>query len=67
VTTVLLIALLPPLLFLAFDRSERATREWRRPGMDTDVELLLSIRSGNRRQSSRDLWQLQVLAEVETS
>ena len=46
VTTVLLIALLPPLLILAFDRSERATREWLGLGMDTDVELLQSIRSG---------------------
>jgi RsiW-degrading membrane proteinase PrsW (M82 family) len=46
VTTVLLIAILPPLLILAFDRSERATREWLGLGMDTDVELLQSIRSG---------------------
>jgi RsiW-degrading membrane proteinase PrsW (M82 family) len=46
VTTVLLTALLPPALILAFDRSERATREWLGLGMDTDVELLQSIRSG---------------------
>jgi RsiW-degrading membrane proteinase PrsW (M82 family) len=46
VTTILLTALLPPLLILAFDRSERATREWLGVGMDTDVELLQSIRSG---------------------
>jgi RsiW-degrading membrane proteinase PrsW (M82 family) len=46
VATVLLIALLPPLLILAFERSERATREWLGLGLDTDVELLQSIRSG---------------------
>ncbi len=46
VTTVLIIAVLPPLLILAFDRSEKATREWLGLGMDTDVELLQSIRSG---------------------
>jgi RsiW-degrading membrane proteinase PrsW (M82 family) len=46
VTTILLIALLPPLLILAFGRSEQATREWLGLGMDTDVELLQSIRSG---------------------
>ena len=46
VTTVLIIAVLPPLLILAFDRSERATREWLGLGMDTDVEILQSIRSG---------------------
>ncbi len=43
----LLIALLPPLLILAFERSERATREWLGLGLDTDVELLQSVRSGS--------------------
>jgi RsiW-degrading membrane proteinase PrsW (M82 family) len=47
VTAVLLVAVLPPLVVLAFDRSERATREWLGLGMDTDVELLQSIRSGS--------------------
>ena len=47
VATVLLIALLPPLLILAFERSERATREWLGLGLDTDVELLQSVRSGS--------------------
>lgn len=51
VTTVLLVALLPPLFILAFERSERATREWLGLGMDTDVELLQSIRSGTIRES----------------
>jgi len=45
-STALLLALLPPLLIVAFGRSERATREWLGLGMDTDVELLQSIRSG---------------------
>ncbi len=46
VATVLLIALLPPLLILVFGRSERATREWLGLGLDTDLELLQSVRSG---------------------
>jgi hypothetical protein len=46
VTTILLVALLPPLLILAFGRSEQATRQWLGLGMDTDVELLQCIRSG---------------------
>ena len=45
-STALLLALLLPLLIVAFGRSERATREWLGLGMDTDVELLQSIRSG---------------------
>jgi protease PrsW len=49
--TALLLALLPPLVILAFDRSERATREWLGVGMDTDVELLQSIRSGAIRET----------------
>lgn len=44
--TAILLALLPPLVILAFGRSEQATREWLGLGMDTDVELLQSIRSG---------------------
>ena len=46
VATVLLIALLPPLLILVFGRSEKATREWLGLGLDTDLELLQSVRSG---------------------
>jgi RsiW-degrading membrane proteinase PrsW (M82 family) len=51
VTTVLLVALLPPLVVLAFERSERATREWLGLGMDTDVEVLQSIRTGSIAES----------------
>jgi RsiW-degrading membrane proteinase PrsW (M82 family) len=49
--TAVLLAALPPLVILAFERSERATREWLGLGMDTDVELLQSIRSGEIRET----------------
>jgi RsiW-degrading membrane proteinase PrsW (M82 family) len=46
VSTAILLVVLPPLVILAFGRSEQATREWLGLGMDTDVELLQSIRTG---------------------
>jgi RsiW-degrading membrane proteinase PrsW (M82 family) len=46
VATAVLLAVLPPLVILAFGRSEQATRDWLGLGMDTDVELLQSIRTG---------------------
>jgi RsiW-degrading membrane proteinase PrsW (M82 family) len=49
--TAVLLAALPPLVLLAFERSERATREWLGLGMDTDLELLQSIRSGEIRET----------------
>ena len=45
VSMVLLLAALPPLVLMVFDRSERATREWVGAGMDLDVELLRLILS----------------------
>lgn len=45
VATLLLLAVLPPLLLLTFDRSERATREWMGAGLDLDVELLKLVLS----------------------
>jgi len=50
-STALLLATLPPLVILAFERSEGATREWLGLGMDTDVELLQSIRTGEIAQT----------------
>jgi RsiW-degrading membrane proteinase PrsW (M82 family) len=47
VSAAVLLALLPLLLIGVFERSERVTREWLGLGMDTDVELLQSIRSGS--------------------
>jgi len=44
--TAVLMLVLPPLLVFAFERSERATREWLGLGLDTDVEVLQSIRTG---------------------
>ncbi len=38
--TVLLLLILPPLVLLVFQRSERATREWVVGGLDLDIELL---------------------------
>jgi RsiW-degrading membrane proteinase PrsW (M82 family) len=41
-----MLVLMPTLLFLAFDRSERATRDWLGHGFDSDAELLELIASG---------------------
>jgi protease PrsW len=38
--TALLLAVLPPLVVLVFQRSEHATRDWVGAGLDLDVELL---------------------------
>lgn len=40
VATLVLLAALPPLVLLVFERSERTTRDWVGSGMDLDVELL---------------------------
>jgi RsiW-degrading membrane proteinase PrsW (M82 family) len=45
VATLVLLAVLPPLVLLTFDRSERATREWMSAGLDLDVELLKLVLS----------------------
>ena len=43
--TALLLLLLPLLIVLVFQRSERATREWVTTGLDLDVELLQLVES----------------------
>jgi protease PrsW len=43
--TALLLLLLPLLIVLVFQRSERATREWVTTGLDLDVELLRLVES----------------------
>jgi protease PrsW len=45
--TLLLVALVPALLVLVFERSERATRSWLGIGFDTDAELLNLIAAGD--------------------
>jgi protease PrsW len=40
VATLLLIAILPPLVLQVYNNSERSTREWMTEGLDLDVELL---------------------------
>ncbi len=45
-TTALLLAGMPLLLGVVFERSERATRDWLGVGMDRDVEALEQILSG---------------------
>lgn len=45
VATLVLMAALPPLVLVTFERSERATREWMGDGLDLDVELLRLVLS----------------------
>jgi RsiW-degrading membrane proteinase PrsW (M82 family) len=45
VSTLLLLAILPPLMLLTFNRSETSTREWMSAGLDLDVELLRLVLS----------------------
>ena len=45
VATLLLIAVLPPLVLMTFEHSERSTREWVSAGMDLDMELLKLVLS----------------------
>lgn len=40
VATLLLIAILPPLMLITFEHSERSTKEWVSEGLDLDIELL---------------------------
>jgi len=44
--TAFLLVVMPLLLFLVFEYSERATREWLGAGLDLDMELLEQIMSG---------------------
>lgn len=45
VSMLVLLAVLPPLVLLVFERSERVTREWMSAGLDLDVELLKLVLS----------------------
>jgi RsiW-degrading membrane proteinase PrsW (M82 family) len=45
VATLLLLAILPPLVLMTFEYSETITREWMSDGLDLDVELLRLVLS----------------------
>lgn len=45
VATLLLLAVLPPLVLMTFNHSEKITREWMSDGLDLDVELLRLVLS----------------------
>lgn len=49
--TILMLAVLPFVVTLVFQRSERVTREWLGSGFDADVEILELIDSGEFRES----------------
>ena len=44
--TITLLIVMPALVLIVFQRSERATRKWIGAGMDLDVDLLQMLRSG---------------------
>jgi RsiW-degrading membrane proteinase PrsW (M82 family) len=50
-TTVWLVALLPILMLLVYERSERTTRQWLGVGIDTEMELLEDIMSDRVRNT----------------
>jgi RsiW-degrading membrane proteinase PrsW (M82 family) len=45
-STLAVLVVLPPLLFLVFERSERAVADWLGRGFDADAQMLESINSG---------------------
>jgi hypothetical protein len=51
-----LLAVLPPIVLVVFERSERATREWVGAGLDLDVELLRLILSDDFGQTRLGLY-----------
>lgn len=61
-STVLLLIILPMLVFLVFQRSERATEEWLGVGFDADQELIRQLSTGEFEQSKIGLY-LQSLRE----
>jgi len=47
INTIIVLVVLPPLLLLVFQRSERSTRDWLGVGFDSDAETLNMITSGH--------------------
>ena len=62
VATLVLLAVLPPLVLFTFDRSERSTREYMSAGLDLDVELLRLVLSADFGQTRLGAY----LAELQT-
>jgi uncharacterized membrane protein YbaN (DUF454 family) len=50
-STAFILILLPPLIFVVFQRSEKALEEWLNVGFDADTEVLEMILSGTLSQS----------------
>ena len=46
-STLLIMAILPPLFYATFKRSEQNTREWLGTGLDSDMEMLRILLAGN--------------------
>lgn len=46
-STLLILAVLPPLFYATFKRSEQNTREWLGTGLDSDMEMLRILLAGN--------------------
>ncbi len=71
-STVLILILLPLLMIVVFERSERATRSWLGVGFDTDRELLEMLTTGNLSetrigvylQSLEDRFRGEILADM---
>lgn len=59
-STVLLLLVLPMLVFLVFQRSERSTQEWLGVGFDADQELIRQLSTGEFEQTKIGLY-LQTL------
>lgn len=59
-STVLLLLVLPLLVFLVFQRSERATQEWLGVGFDADQELIRQLSTGEFEQTKIGIY-LQTL------
>ena len=51
-STAFIMIVLPPLIFVVFQRSEKALEEWLNVGFDADTEVLEMILSGNVSQSN---------------
>jgi len=51
IMTMLIIIIMPMLVFIVFRRSEHKTQEWLGSGLDSDMEIIESIRTGEIRQS----------------
>jgi len=61
-STILLLLVLPLLVFLVFQRSERATQEWLGVGFDADQELIRQLSTGEFEKSKIGTY-LQTLRE----